>query len=339
VTRDVDRLAGHDVAAVEGGAVMKDLLRTADLSRDDLELVLRLAKSTQTEPRCYRHLLDARIVVHYFAKPSTRTRLALQAAVASLGGLPVVVGPSELHLGRGETIEDTARVMSRYAAAITVRTFAHDEVERFAAAATVPVVNALTDKHHPCQSLADLLTIRNRFGRHGAKVAYIGDGNNVANSLIEACALAGLDITVATPPGFEPEPGLAKESASLATDNGGSLTLTHDPLLAAADAQVVYTDVWLSMGDSDREREIRRLAFAGYGVDTDVMAVAAPDAMFLHCLPAHREEEVAASVIDGPHSRVFDQAENRMHTSRALLIALYRGLLSGRGARDLVEVS
>jgi ornithine carbamoyltransferase len=318
---------------------MKDLLRTSDLSRDDLELVLRLAASTRTEPRCYRHLLDARIVVHYFAKPSTRTRLSLQAAVASLGGLPVVVGPSELHLGQGETIEDTARVMSRYAAAITVRTFAHEEVERFGAAATVPVVNALTDRHHPCQSLADLLTIRNRFGRHGVKVAYIGDGNNVAHSLIEACALAGLDMAVATPPGFEPDPVLTRDAATLAADNGGSLVLTHDPLLAAGDAQVVYTDVWLSMGDSDRERETRRLAFAEYAVDREVMAAAAPDAMFLHSLPAHRNQEVAASVIDGPRSRVFDQAENRMHTSRALLIALYRGLLSGRGARDLVEVS
>jgi ornithine carbamoyltransferase len=318
---------------------MKDLLRTSDLTRDDLELVLRLARSTQTEPRCYRHLLDARIVVHYFALPSTRTRLSLQAAVASLGGLPVSVGPADLQLERGETIEDTARVMSRYAAAITVRTFAHEEVERFAEAATVPVINALTDRHHPCQSLADLLTIRNRFGRHGAKVAYIGDGNNVAHSLMEACALSGLDIAIATPRGFEADPTLTWQAAKLAAANGGSLVLTDDPMVAADGAQVVYTDVWLSMGDSEHERQLRRTAFTAYSVDPEIMAAAAPDAMFLHCLPAHRDQEVSAAVIDGPHSRVFDQAENRMHTARALLIALYRGQLTGHPARDLVEVS
>jgi ornithine carbamoyltransferase len=318
---------------------VKDLLRTSDLSRDDLELVLRLARSTQTEPRCYRHLLDARIVVHYFAQPSTRSRLSLQAAVVSLGGMPVVVGPDELQLGRGETIEDTARVMSRYAAAITVRTVTHEEAERFAAAATVPVINALTDRHHPCQSLADLLTIRNRFGRHGAKVAYLGDGNNVAHSLMEACALAGLDIAIATPPGFEPDPTLAWQAAELAAANGGSLVLTHDPLKAADEAQVVYTDGWQSMGDAEAERELRRTVLAPYAVDQDVMAAAASDALFLHCLPAYRDQEVAASVIDGPRSRVFDQAENRMHADRALLIALYRGQLSGHPAQDLVEVS
>lgn len=318
---------------------MKDLLRTADLSRDDLELVLRLARSTRTEPRSYRHLFDAHIVVHYFAQPSTRTRLSLQAAVASLGGLPVVVGPGELHLGGGETIEDTARVMSRYAAAITVRTSDHEKVERFAAAATVPVVNALTDKHHPCQSLADLLTIRNRFGRQGAKIAYLGDGTSVAHSLMEACALAGLDITVATPPGFEPDLAVTKEAAALAVANGGSLVLTNDPLEAAGDAHVIYTDVWVSTGDSAQERKTRRAALGPFAVDREVMAVAAPDAMFLHCLPAQRDEEVAASVIDGPRSLVFEQAENRMHTARALLIALYRGQLTGRPARNVVEVS
>ena len=318
---------------------MKDLLRTADLSRGDLELILRLARSTQIEPRCYRHLLDARIVVLYFAQPSIRTRLSLQAAVVSLGGMPVVIGPGDLRLDRGETIEDTARVMSRYAAAITVRTPVHEELERFAAAASVPVVNALTDMHHPTQSLADLLTIRNRFGRHGAKVAYLGDGNNVAHSLMEACALAGLDIAIASPPGFEPDPTLTWQAAELAAANGGSLVLTDDPLKAADDAQVVYTDVWLSIGDSEGERETRRAALSSYAVDRDVMAVAAPDAMFLHCLPANRDQEVSASVIDGPHSRVFDQAENGMHTARALLVALYRGQLSGRQARDLVEES
>jgi ornithine carbamoyltransferase len=283
---------------------VKDLLRTADLSRDDLELILRLARSTQTEPRCYRHLLDARVVVHYFATPSTRTRLSMQAAVVSLGGMPVVMGPAELQLERGETIEDTARVMSRYAAAITVRMSAHDEAERFAAAATVPVLNARTDRHHPCKGLADLFTIRNRFGRHGAKVAYLGNGNDVAHSLMEACALAGLDIAIATPRGLEPDPKLAWQAAELAAANGGSLVLTDDPVKAADGAQVVYL-------------------CASESVERDAMAVAARDALLLH----------------GPHSRGAVQDENRMHTARAVLIALYRGQLSGRSTLDFVEVS
>ncbi len=312
---------------------MKDLLRVADLTADDLELLLRRAAAGKAMPSFERDLLAGRIVVHYFAKPSTRTRLSFEAAVASLGGVPVVVGPNELQLGRGETIEDTAEVMSRYAAAITIRTYDQADVERLAAAATVPVINALTDAHHPCQALADLLTIRERFGPRPVKVAYIGDGNNVAHSLMEGCAMMGHHLVVATPPGHEPAVEVSAPSMEVAEQSGGSVLVTHDPWLAAIDADVVYTDVWLSMGDPDAERDARRRAFRPYTVDEKVMALAAPGAIFLHCLPAHRGEEVAAAVIDGRWSAVFDQAENRMHMAKALLVALLKRQLSTRGVK------
>ena len=203
-----------------------------------------------------------------------------------------------------------------------IRTFADDDVRRFAEASTVPVVNALTDGHHPCQALADLLTLQQRFGRlHGLKVAYVGDGNNVAHSLLEACALAGVDIAIATPPGYECDRDVVAVASSIAGRRGTGVLETHDPLVAAADADAVYTDVWVSMGD-DAERTARTEAFAPYRVDAGVMDVAGPDAVFMHCLPAHRGEEVSATVIDGPQSVVFEQAENRLHTAVAVLVVL-----------------
>ncbi len=306
---------------------MKDLLRTADLTPTDLELLLRLAEDFKNDPhRRPRTLLDETVVL-YFAKPSTRTRLSFETAVTRLGGVPAAVGPNELQLGRGETIEDTARVISRYASAIAVRTYAQRDVERLAAAASVPVINALTDAHHPCQSLADLLTLRERFGGlRGLRVAYVGDGNNVAHSLIEACALTGIDIVVATPPGYEPDPGIVADAEHIST--GSIVAITHDPMVAASSANAIYTDVWLSMGDADDERAARLAAFDGYRITPALMAEAADDAIFLHCLPAHRGEEVSACVIDGPQSAVFDQAENRLHTEMAVLYALRRGLLA-----------
>jgi ornithine carbamoyltransferase len=309
---------------------LKDLLRIADLSAEDLEHLLDLSQRIHDHPHRHAGLFEGDTVVTYFAKPSTRTRLSFGSAISHLGGVPEVVGPAELQLGRGETIEDTARVISRYARAFVIRTYADDDVRRFAAAATIPVINALTDLHHPCQALADLLTLRQHFGRlPGLRVAYLGDGNNVAHSLIEACALAGIDVVVATPPGYEPDPRIVRAAEELAARSGSLVLTTHDPLVAAAGADALYTDVWLSMGDSDDERATRAAALRPYQVSAAVMAEASPRAVFLHCLPAHRGEEVSRDVIDGPQSVVLDEAENRMHTAQALLVALTLGQLSG----------
>ncbi len=301
---------------------MKHLLRVADLEPVELEILLDLAARAKADPHRFARVLGGDSVVLHFAKPSTRTRVSFETAVARLGGAAVTTGPAELQLGRGETIEDTARVVSRYARAFVIRTFADDDVRRFAAASSIPVVNALTDGHHPCQALADLLTLRERFGHlRGLKLAYIGDGDNVAHSLLEACALAGVDITVATPPRYECDPDVVDVATAIAERSGSAVTQTHDPLLAAAGADAVYTDVWVSMG-AEHEQAARRAAFEPYQVHPGVLAEASPHAVFMHCLPAHRGDEVTASVIDGPRSVVFDQAENRLHTAVAVLVAL-----------------
>jgi ornithine carbamoyltransferase len=316
---------------------MKDLLRIADLSPADLARLLQAGDTVRGNPCWNRSLLEGDTVVLYFAKPSTRTRLSFASAVTRLGGTPQVVGPAELQLGRGETIEDTARVVSRYARAFVIRTFADDDVARCARAATIPVVNALTDRHHPCQALADLVTLRRHFRRlEGLRLAYVGDGNNVAHSLLEACALSGVDIRVASPPGYEPDPAVVADAERLAHASGSDVAVVHDPHVAARGVHAVYTDVWVSMGDGEDERAARTAALTPYRVDRALMGLADRDAVFMHCLPAHRGDEVAAEVIDGPRSVVFDQAENRMHTAQALLEALVLGQLDG--ARDHAEV-
>lgn len=309
---------------------MKDLLRTGDLSREDLLHLLDEADRFRRNPQQNFGFLSGQSVLLYFAKPSTRTRISFETAVAQLGGTPISVGLGELQLGRGETIADTARVISRFCSAAVIRTFADADVADFAAHATVPVINALTDLHHPCQSLADLLTLRNHFGRlSGLRVAYIGDGNNVAHSLIEACAIAGVDIAVATPKGYEPDEGVVQRARRVAEQSGAVIAITHDPFIALRDAHAVYTDVWVSMGDSESSRTDRERAFSAFRVDDVLMARARPEAIFMHCLPAHRGVEVAPSVIDGPSSVVFEQAENRLHTACAILLSLIRGSLHG----------
>jgi ornithine carbamoyltransferase len=309
---------------------MKDLLRIADLTPDDLEQLLEISHQVRANPHQNAGLFEGDTVITYFAKPSTRTRLSFGSAISHLGGVPEVVGPNELQLGRGETIEDTARVVSRYARAFVIRTYSDEDVRRFAAAATIPVINALTDGHHPCQALADLLTLKQHFGTlKGLQLAYLGDGNNVAHSLLEACALAGVDITVATPPGYEADADIVATAERLAAESGSIVRTTHDPLLAVVGADAVYTDVWLSMGDSDDQRTTRAAALRPYQVNAAVMAEASPEAVFMHCLPAHRGDEVSADVIDGPRSVVLDEAENRMHTAQALLIALSQRILTG----------
>lgn len=313
---------------------MKDLVRVSDLSSDGLARLLNLAAAAKRSPHAWSGVLAGDTVVCYFAKPSTRTRLSFAAAVARLGGVAEFVGPSELQLGRGETIEDTARVISRYTRAFVIRTFADEDIRCFAENASIPVVNALSDAHHPCQALADLLTLREHFGSfENLKVAYIGDGNNVAHSLLEACALAGIDIAVATPARYAPAPEVVATAKLLALDTGAQVTVTNDPHQAAAGAAAVYTDVWVSMGTAESERIERSNALLPYRVDDALIAEARADAVFLHCLPANRGEEVTRTVIDGPRSLVFDQAENHLHVAAAVLAGLLNGSVTGASDR------
>jgi len=310
--------------------VLKDFLRVAALGVDDLTLLLELAERFKADPYRRRTMLANDTIVLYFNKPSTRTRLSFETAVARLGGTPIMVGSTDLQLGRGETIEDTARIVSRYAKAFVIRTYSDMEVLRFAQAATIPVINALTDLHHPCQSLADLLTLRERFGGlTGLKLAYVGDGNNVAHSLMEAAALASIDMAVATPAMFAPDRQIVAHAQAVARACGGSLTLGTDPIQAVDGADAVYTDVWASMGTPESERCGRLAAFHPYQVNAGLMDRAKPTAIFMHCLPDHRGEEVTAEVVDGPRSVVFDQAENRLHTAVAVLSALLDRHLRG----------
>jgi ornithine carbamoyltransferase len=291
------------------------MLRIADLTPGELHRLLDLAAAMKEDPNGWHDALAGTSVACYFSKPSTRTRISFEAAVHRLGGLPIMLRPDELQLGRGEPIADTARVISSYCSAIVIRTFAQSDVEEMAEAASVPVINALTDDHHPCQALADLLTLRERFGDlNGLPVAYVGDGNNVAHSLIEAAMLTGIDLRIACPEGYGPDPGIAAGATVLA-----------DPREAVAGARAVYTDVWVSMGDPESERQRRIADLEPYRVSPGLMGLAARDAVFLHCLPAHRGEEVATAVIDGAHSAVWQQAANRLPTEQAALYALVTG--------------
>jgi ornithine carbamoyltransferase len=309
---------------------VKDLLKTSDLTIEDMQLLLELAAEFKANPMAEYGLLAGKTVVLYFAKPSTRTRLSFETAVARLGGIPSTVGPQELQIGRGETLEDTAHVVSRYAEAFVIRTYADDDIQLVAKAATIPVVNALTDGHHPCQSLADLMTLKEAWGTFsGKQLAYVGSDNNVLTSLMQASAMAGVHMTIATPPGYEPDETLFAQSWSVAKQMGGSLNIMHSPADAVKGADAVYTDAWLSMGDSELTRAERFAALTPYRVTPQLMAQANPGAVFMHCLPAHRGEEVSAEVIDGPQSIVFDQAENRLHTGQAVLYALITGKLTG----------
>jgi len=285
----------------------RSLTRVRDWTAAELESVLDLADELKAKQRSREphRLLEGRTLGLLFRKHSTRTRVSLEVAAAHLGATSLYLPDDQLQLARGEPVEDTARVLSRYLDAIAIRTFAHAELEALAAAATIPVVNALTDEAHPLQALADLQTMRERFGTlEGLRVAWIGDGNNVCVSLAEACALLGADLVCAAPPGYEPDEA--------------SISVVRDPREAVAGAQVVATDVWTSMGQ-EAERARRLLAFSGFTVDDRLLALADPDAIVLHCLPAHPGEEISADVLYGPRSAVWDEAENRLHTAKALL--------------------
>ena len=272
-----------------------------------------------------RPLAGPQSVAVIFEKPSTRTRLSFEAGIAELGGHPIIIDARSTQLGRGETVEDTAAVLSRYVRAIVIRTFGQDRIERLAEASSVPVVNALTDYAHPCQALADLQTIREKKGGlAGVSLAYLGDGNNMAHSLLLAGAMAGMHVRIASPPGFEPIDQVVRRAIEIGDATGGTVLVSNDTLEAADGADVLYTDVWASMGQ-EGEAASRNLVFQPYTVDMRVVEAAAADVIVMHCLPAHRGDEIAAEVIDGPHSVVFDQAENRLHAQKALLSFLVGG--------------
>jgi len=302
----------------------KDFLRGDEFTKEELEHLLQLAihlKKQQKDGQVYQPL-KGKTLGMIFDKASTRTRVSFEVGVYQLGGIGMYLNGKELQLGRGEPISDTAKVLSRYVDGIMIRTHAHSIVEELAAHASIPIINGLTDLFHPCQALADLQTILEHKGKlRGVKVAYIGDGNNVAHSLVLSAAKLGMDIRVATPAGYEMDETITQQTQELADAHGSKLLTTTDPQLAVYGADIIYTDVWTSMG-FEEENEIRLKAFAGYQVNEQLAKLAHKDYSFMHCLPAHRDEEVTADVIDGPHSVVFDQAENRLHAQKAIMATL-----------------
>ena len=315
--------AAAGVAAALTSLRGRDFLSSADTSAEETASLLQLAAQLKSGDR--RIDLGNRVLGLIFTKASTRTRVSFQVAMARLGGQTVDLNPSVTQLGRGEPLEDTARVLSRYCDALAIRTFAQQEIVDYAHWASVPVINALTDLEHPCQALADFLTMQEVHGDlAGQTLSYIGDGNNVAHSLMLCGALLGVNVRIGCPEGFEPLPGVLDQARSLA-QNGAAIEVTSDPVQAVAGAQAVYTDVWASMGQEAEQAE-RERAFASFCVDQALMDQADPAAIVLHCLPAHRGEEISAEVMEGSASRIFDQAENRLHAQQALLAALMGGL-------------
>jgi ornithine carbamoyltransferase len=305
-------------------------LSLKDWSREEIELLFELAAAVKTNPEGYATALAGKSLAMIFQKPSTRTRVSFEVGMFQLGGQALFLGASDIQLHRGETIADTARVLSRYVHGIMARVFAHQDILDLARHGSVPVINGLSDLLHPCQALADYFTLRERRGDlTGLKMAYVGDGNNVAHELMFGAVKLGMEFAVGCPRGYEPNPLIYKSAVREAQRLGSPLPeLTADPLEAVAGADVVYTDVWTSMGQ-EAEAKKRLAAFQGFEVTPEMMALAAPEAVFMHCLPAHRGEEVAADVIDGPQSVVFDEAENRIHVQKAVLLTLM-----GEGSDD-----
>jgi len=303
---------------------LKDMLTLKDYSSIQIEDLLSNAKKIKNALKLGESYtpLKGKILGMIFDKSSTRTRVSFEAGMIQLGGTAMYLNGKDLQLGRGEPISDTAKVLSEYIDGIMIRTYYHHTVEELAKHASIPVINGLTDLYHPCQALADLLTIQECKGAlAGLKIAYIGDGNNVAHSLMIGAAKMGMNISVASPVGYEPNEEITKYAKEVAEETGGNVTITNDPITATKQADVVYTDVWTSMGQEE-ENEIRLKVFANYQVNTDLVKHAKPDYLFMHCLPAHRGEEVSREVIDGENSVVFHQAGNRLHAQKALLVEL-----------------
>ena len=299
---------------------MKHLLSVCDM-QDELMHLLDLASYFKKDK--IDAILKDKTLAMIFQKSSTRTRISFEVGITQLGGSALYLSSKDLQIGRGEPISDTAKVMSRYVDGIMIRALHHEDVVELAENATVPVINGLTDLEHPCQSLADMLTIKEIFGNFEGKLVFVGDGNNVCNSLLLICAILGMDMTVACPKGYEPNPNILKKATKIAKNNNSTIVIEHDIKTAVKDANVIYTDVWVSMGDEDEEKE-RLSVFKPYQVNEDIMGYAKDDAIFMHCLPAIRGQEVTAEVIDGDRSVVMDQAENRLHAQKAIMYHLMK---------------
>lgn len=294
----------------------RDFLRLWDLSSEEIDLLLKRAVELKSGKDAHKCPLIGKSIGLLFEKASTRTRVSFEVGIYQLGAQATYMNPNEIQLGRGETIHDTARALSRYLDAIVIRTFSHDTLIEFASSSSVPVINGLSNLHHPCQALADLMTIHEKKGKlKGIHLAYIGDGNNVANSLIEAASRMGIYLTIACPKGYEPDPPILKEAKASAKS---VIKIVRDPKEAADKADVLYTDAWISMGQEKEARE-KKKKFRDYQLNSKILSCAKKNAIVLHCLPAHRGEEITDDVMDGPQSAVFDQAENRLHTQKALL--------------------
>jgi ornithine carbamoyltransferase len=303
----------------------RDLCSIADLSVQEMAAVMELAHAVKEHPADFRHALDAKQMVMFFEKASLRTRLTFETAINTLGGNAIFVDQTQSPLGERESLSDMAHNLERWMNAIVLRTYSHDTIVEFAASSSVPIINALSDYEHPCQAIADFFTLEERFGSvEGLKFTYVGDGNNVCHSLILAAAQLGAHCTVATPKAYRPKLDVIYKATEIAETTGGSITLMQDPVKAVKDADAVYTDVCTSMG-FEHEATKRAPIFKPYQVNENLMSMAQPNAVFMHCLPAHRNAEVTDAVLDGPQSVVFDQAENRMHAQKALLLMLLGG--------------
>jgi ornithine carbamoyltransferase len=300
----------------------RDFLSLAELTPEEFAGLLDFAEEVKHHPEAFRKALDERYAALIFEKPSLRTRVTFEVGMGQLGGRAIYLAPGDIALGKRESVADVARNLARWVDVLVVRTFSHSILERMAREAAIPVINALSDQEHPCQAVADLLTLREHRGAlSGLRLAYVGDGNNVSHALLQACALAGVHLTLATPRGFEPDAHIFEEAYAVAANTGAELMVVFDPADAVHDVDAVYTDVWTSMGQ-EGEADSRRKVFSGYQVNRLLMSLAKPDALFMHCLPAHRGEEVTDEVLDGRHSVVLDQAENRLCSHKALLLAL-----------------
>ena len=311
---------------------MKDLLRTEHLSREDVELLLATASDFAAQPLRANTALANKSVSIYMTKPSTRTRLASETAVAHLGATPIFIRGDELQLGRGETIADTARIISGFCDAMIIRTFAQADVDELGANSAIPIINGLTDDDHPTQLLADWVTIRENFGSDisGRKFVYLGDGNNMSHAWLIMGAIMGAHIVAATPAGkFAPDEAVVAKAREIAAKSGATIEVTNDPEAAAKDASLLYTDVWMSMGDPEAERAEKFAVLSPFAIDDRLMSMTVDDSIFMHCLPAHRGEEVAASVIDGEKSVIWREAYHRRTTIQALLYHLTRGEIKG----------
>jgi ornithine carbamoyltransferase len=316
---------------------VQDLIAERDLSLADLNLIFDLAEQVKASPRAFAHALEGKQLALLFEKPSLRTRVSFEVGMTSMGGFAVYLDHTKPRIGERESIKDVGRNLERWVDGIAARAFSHATVMELAENASIPVINALTDLLHPCQALADFFTLREKFGGfEGLKLAYVGDGNNMCHSLMTLAARLGVSMSIATPPGFEPKPECTQEAISSAQGTGAVLRIVHDPLEAVTGAHAVYTDIWASMGQ-EHAIHLRAQIFAPYRVGANLMSAADASAVFMHCLPAHRGQEVEDEVIDSPQSIVYDQAENRLHVQKSLLLLLMQGDSRARGRKPKLK--